>query len=128
MRPRGGRRKSPRRRSAGQAAEPIRVASPSSWGKDCAPDPIPQVTVISAPKHGSIAFTEGTTRPNRVLRGNVKCIGTEQRARIVNYVPTGGPAEVDQVSLSILNVRGQRYVIDCTVRILDRKSECKARK
>jgi hypothetical protein len=63
-----------------------------------------------------------------VLKGNVKCIGTEQRARIVNYIPNARAPDTDQVSLSILNVRGERYVIDCTVRVAERKSECKARR
>ncbi len=117
----------PAAKAPAPAVEPIRVASPASWGKDCAPDPIPQVTVISAPKHGAIAFAEGAVRPNKVLKGNLKCIGTEQRARIVTYIPSGTPVDSDQVSLSILNVRGQRYVIDCTVRVVERKSECKPR-
>jgi hypothetical protein len=111
-----------------QANEPIRIASPSSWDKDCVPDPAPRVTVIGQPKHGLIEFREGTVKPLNILKGNVKCIGTEQRARIVNYIPTTRAADTDQLSLSILSARGNRYVIDCTVRIAERRSECKQRK
>jgi hypothetical protein len=111
-----------------QANEPIRIASPSSWDKDCVPDPAPRVTVIGQPKHGLVEFREGTVKPLNILKGNVKCIGTEQRARIVNYIPTTRAADTDQLSLSILSARGNRYVIDCTVRIAERRSECKQRK
>ncbi len=111
-----------------QANEPIRIASPSSWDKDCVPDPAPRVTVIGQPKHGLVEFREGTVKPLNILKGNPKCIGTEQRARIVNYIPTTRAADTDQLSLSILSVRGNRYVIDCTVRIAERRSECKQRK
>jgi hypothetical protein len=112
----------------GQTFEPIRVASPASWDGNCVPDPVPRVTVISQPKHGLIEFREETVRPLRVLKGNVKCIGTDQRARIVNYIPTARAANTDQVSLSIINVRGERYVIDCSVNVAERKSDCKQRK
>jgi len=118
----------PQWRQPGPTFETIRVASPASWDKDCVPDPVPGVTVISKPEHGYIELREATVRPIRVQKGNVKCIGTDQRARVVNYIPTGRPVESDQVSLSILNVRGERYEIDCTVRIAERKSECKMRK
>ena len=111
-----------------QANEPIRIASPSSWDKDCVPDPAPRVTVIGQPKHGLVEFREGTVKPLNILKGNPKCIGTEQRARIVNYIPTTRAADTDQLSLSILSARGNRYVIDCTVRIAERRSECKQRK
>jgi serine/threonine protein kinase len=111
-----------------QAVDPIRVAAPSSWNKDCASDPIPQVTVVAAPKHGKIEFQEGITKVRKILKGDPKCVGTDQRARVVNYVPSGPPVESDQVALSVLNVRGQRYVIDCTIRVIERKSECRPRR
>jgi hypothetical protein len=110
------------------ANEPIRIASPSSWDKDCVPDPAPRITVIGQPKHGLIEFREGTVRPHNILKGNPKCIGTEQRGRIVNYIPFARAADTDEVSLSILSARGDRYVLVCTVRIAERRSACRQRK
>jgi hypothetical protein len=111
-----------------QASEPIRIASPSSWDKDCVPDPPPRVTVTGQPKHGLVEFREGTVKPLNILKGNPKCIGTEQRARIVNYIPTARSADTDQLTLNIFSVRGERYILDCTVRIAERRAECKQRK
>ena len=111
-----------------QASEPIRIASPSSWDKDCVPDPPPRVTVTGQPKHGLIEFREGTVKPLNILKGNPKCIGTEQRARIVNYIPTARSADTDQLTLNIFSVRGERYILDCTVRIAERRAVCKQRK
>jgi hypothetical protein len=116
-----------RRKSEEEALAPIRIAAPTSWNNDCVSDPLPRVTVITEPKHGRIEFKGGKIILRRISKGSPKCLGTEQSARIVNYVPNGPPVDADQVSLSIFNVRGSRYIIDCTVRAIERKSECKAR-
>ena len=92
------------------------------------PDPPPRVTVTGQPKHGLIEFREGTVKPLNILKGNPKCIGTEQRARIVNYIPTVRSADTDQLTLNIFSVRGERYILDCTVRIAERRAVCKQRK
>ena len=52
----------------------------------------------------------------------------DNTARIVNYIPTVRSADTDQLTLNIFSVRGERYILDCTVRIAERRAECKQRK
>jgi Protein kinase domain len=108
-------------------SEPFRFLAQSSWDENCVADPLPQVTVISPPKHGTISFGEGNATITQII-GDKKCMGSSIRSRLVYYAPSGGQAAIDQVSLEVVSSRGNKWGFDCTIYVLGQNADCQLRK
>jgi hypothetical protein len=110
------------------SSEPFKILSQSSWNRNCVPDPLPTVSALNGPKHGKITFSEGLSKITHIIGDDKKCLGTDMKSRLVYYVPSGAQAAVDEVSLAVVNAHGQRWSWDCTIRIQDRRADCRIRK
>jgi hypothetical protein len=101
----------------------------SSWDQNCVADhPLPEITVTSPPKHGTISFGVGDSKITQITGEDKKCMGSTIRSRRVYYAPSGGYVAMDQVSLGVVTTRGSKWSFDCTIYIHDRKGDCKLRR
>ena len=114
-------------RAFGSAAA-FRFLDQSSWDQNCVADPLPEITVTSAPKYGTISFGEGDSKITEITGPDKKCMGSSIRSRLVYYTPLTGYVAMDQVSLGVLTARGSKWSFDCTIYIHDRKGDCKLRR
>ncbi len=112
---------------SGPKQEPFVFLTQGSWNQDCVADPLPEVSTIKGPKHGKITFGEGFSKVTHILGEDKKCLGTNMRARFIYYVPSGAQAKSDEVSLAVVNAHGNRWGWDCTIRIRDRRADCRIR-
>lgn len=108
----------------GSSQPPLLLLTQSSWNHECVADPLPEVSVLSAPRHGAVRFGEGIATVTLVHGADKRCLGSSVRSKYIYYVPSGSHAEADEVSLAVVSARGERWGYNCTINIRDRESDC----
>jgi hypothetical protein len=90
-----------------------RVGVHAAAKKDCSPAPLPTITVVNAPKHGSLHVQTGKVKSNQIKA----CPNIELPANLIMYRSQAGFSGEDKVTYEVKNVGGRSQSITITITV-----------
>jgi hypothetical protein len=81
--------------------------------KDCTPEPLPSIEVVSAPKHGVLTVRTGTLNAKNIAN----CTNLKLPAQIVFYRAQAGYVGPDQVVFGVKNAEGAINVYSFSISV-----------
>jgi hypothetical protein len=85
------------------AGKPLRIGIYGNVKKDCSAGPLPELKVVTPPKHGTLAIRTGKVKTNRIAN----CPNLETPIRGVFYQATAGYTGVDEISYEVRSAEGK---------------------
>jgi hypothetical protein len=81
--------------------------------KDCTPEPLPSIEVVSAPKHGVLTVRTGTLNAKNIAN----CPNLKLSAQVVFYRAQAGYVGPDQVVFGVKNAEGAINVYSFSINV-----------
>ena len=94
-----------------QAGKPVRLGIHGNVSKECATGALPEIKVVTPPKHGALSLKSGKTKAGELAR----CPKLEVPAKAVFYQSDPKYSGLDEVAYAVKGANGQ--VRTLTIRI-----------
>ena len=92
-----------------QPGREFRVRSYTSWNRDCAAQPAPQIAVLHPPAHGTVTIRPGESTVSEIREGASDCTGHTYQGTVVWYMPAPGYHGPDQFDYTVINLRSTAH-------------------
>ncbi len=95
------------------SAKPTQLGYYAAAHKDCTPAPLPKISVIEAPKSGTLTVRRGELKTDQVAG----CPGLKTPAQVVFYQARAGAVGSDHLVYLVTNPTGEMATYDVTINI-----------
>src|SRR5215204_793229 len=97
-----------------QAGKPVRLGIHGNVSKECSTGALPEITVVTPPKHGALSLKSGKTKAGELAR----CPKLEVPAKAVFYQSDPKFSGSDEVAYAVTGTNGhvQTLTIEITVK------------